>query len=215
MLALPLKPNTLARAVRGACIASVKQLRESRFLRRAGNEPMPVHHHGSNNVSAVVEIEQIAREGRANSGGEQELNRHSAGFALQGDSGQAYNEEAFHYFLEIERKRCEISQRPFLLLLIDLRDPATGIYNSGPTAGKLLSILSRCLRDTDFVGWYREGRVVGAVLTQHGEPPRDSLSEIVRERVGGELRKHLPSDLVAGLPVRVYRLPPNVNVRSE
>src|SRR4051812_23643836 len=43
-----------------------------------------------------------------------------AGFAPQGHSVQAYTEDAFQYFLEMERRRSEASNRPFVLMLIDL-----------------------------------------------------------------------------------------------
>src|SRR4029453_4452403 len=75
--------------------------------------------------------------------------------------GQAYNEEAFRYFLEIERKRSEASGRPLLLLLVDLVsqsgfDAAPGIDHT--TADRVLSALALSLRETDFVGWHLEGR---------------------------------------------------------
>src|SRR5438874_13506322 len=45
----------------------------------------------------------------------------TSGFALQDGECEAYNEDAFQYFLEVERKRCEPSNRPLLLVLIELR----------------------------------------------------------------------------------------------
>jgi hypothetical protein len=77
-------------------------------------------------------------------------------------------------------------------------------------ADKLFSALSRCLRETDFIGWYREGRVAGAVLTQHGEADGDDLSDVVRVRIGAALRQRLPSDLARQLQARVYQIPTHV-----
>ena len=48
--------------------------------------------------------------------------RRSYGVSLEGRLGQAYNEDAFRYFFEIERKRAARAHRPVLLLLLDLRD---------------------------------------------------------------------------------------------
>jgi hypothetical protein len=79
----------------------------------------------------------------------------------------------------------------------------------------LFSTLSGCLRETDFVGWYRDGRVAGAVLTQHGEPEGDDVPEVVRRRVGAELERQLPLEVASRLQVRVYQLSPNANFRSE
>jgi hypothetical protein len=138
--------------------------------------------------------------------------RESGGFAVQDGPGHAYNEEAFQYFLEIERKRSELSNRPFLLMLVD--------FNKHPrieavTADKLFSVLSVCFRETDFIGWYRGGRVAGAVLTQHGETDGDDLSDVVRQRIGGAIRQRLPPDLARQLQVRVYQIPPHVKSEND
>jgi len=137
------------------------------------------------------------------------------GFPLNVGGGQAYHEEAFHHFLEMERKRAEASNRPFLLLLVDFKrrvGPNTLI--GAVSDSTVFSALSGCLRETDFVGWYRDGRVVGAVLTQHGEPESDDIPELVRKRVSEELERQLPFSVVRELQVRVYQLSPN-GLRSE
>src|SRR4051812_35693100 len=73
--------------------------------------------------------------------------------------GPAYNQEAFRYFLANERKRSEIANRPFLLLLVDLQHAQSngGIEPTGAT--KIFGGLFGSLRDTDVIGWYHEGRV--------------------------------------------------------
>jgi hypothetical protein len=118
-------------------------------------------------------------------------------------NGQAYNEEAFRYFLEIERKRSEVSRRPFLLLLVDLK--RTRI--SGQLSARLFSQLALCLRDTDFVGWYRDGRVAGAVLTQRPDMPEARVSKKVAQRVREALRRQLDAEMGDQLQVRVYQIP--------
>jgi hypothetical protein len=138
--------------------------------------------------------------------------RNFGGFALQNGAGYAYNEEAFQYFLEIERKRSELSNCPFLLMLVDFKSHPR---IEAATAHKLFSVLSLCLRETDFIGWYREGRVAGAVLTQHGEADGDDLSDVVRGRIGTALRERLPSDLALQLQVRVYQIPAHANSPSQ
>lgn len=156
--------------------------------------------------------ERVGRQSRANWSGGTELHRdhtRAAVQTLQSGWGPAYNEKAFHYFLDLERKRTENWNRPFLLMLIDLkRHPEVNQHIDSVAAGKLFSILSRCLRETDFTGWYREGRVAGAVLTQDGDSVEDESFEVVRRRIETELGKHLPSRLARDLQVRVYRVPP-------
>ena len=94
----------------------------------------------------------------------------SCGIALDGRLGQAYNEEAFHYFLEIERRRTRLSNWPLFLLLIDLKtQPGMSVHIESPIAERLFGDLATCLRETDFIGWYRVERAIGAVLTQRAD----------------------------------------------
>jgi hypothetical protein len=162
-------------------------------------------------------LDQIGPHGRANSASDNGTERDTCGFALPHETGEAYNEEAFQYFLEIERKRSELSNRPFLLMLIEFTKQSVGSTTEidAVSAGKLFSLLSACLRETDFVGWYREGRIAGAVLTQHGEPERDDLSEIVRRRVDEALTRQFPPDRMRRLQVRVYQLSPHSTLRRD
>ena len=133
--------------------------------------------------------------------------RRSYGVSLEGRLGQAYNEDAFRYFLEIERKRAARAHRPVLLLLLDLRDqPATDQRIDSMLAGRLFSSLWRCLRETDVVGWYREERVAGAVLTQVDDGPRSEVTRVTRERVMTALGQELSADVARRLRVRVYQL---------
>jgi hypothetical protein len=137
--------------------------------------------------------------------------RRSYGVSLEGRLGQAYNEDAFRYFLEIERKRAARAHRPVLLLLLDLREqPSTSRRIDPMLAAKLFSGLWNCLRETDVVGWYREDRVVGAVLTQvedgHQDLSRSEVTRVTRERVSAALRQDLSADVMHRLRVRVYHL---------
>ena len=136
----------------------------------------------------------------------------SCDVTIESRSGQAYNEPAFGYFLEIERKRSERSNRPFLLLLVDVKkepgEPEKNLSLDPALATKLFSGLWACLRETDFVGWYRDGRVAGAVLTQPADMPRTDVSGEVGPRIRRLLCEGLPTDVARRLQVRVYQLPP-------
>jgi hypothetical protein len=66
------------------------------------------------------------------------------------------NEEAFHGMISLERKRTERSQRPFLLMLVDV-DGIQASDHSSETLGKLLCALSLSIRETDVNGWYKSG----------------------------------------------------------
>jgi GGDEF domain-containing protein len=173
---------------------------------------MAHYRHLLHEVFGGADIETSASYAAANARYLEQSDLQAAGFALQDGPVHAYNEEAFQYFLEMERKRSELSNRPFLLMLVDFhKHPRIDAV----TAETLFSVLSRCLRETDFIGWYREGRVAGAVLTQHGETEADDLSKGVRQRIGGALREGLPSTLAPHLQARVYQIPALVTAATQ
>lgn len=120
-----------------------------------------------------------------------------------------YTEETFRFFLDIERKRAEVSGRPFLLLLVDLKNEGEPGNSVGQEPARLMSsALADCVRETDFVGWYRAGRVLGAVLTQHADAEIANMTETVTDRIGSALRATLPLSLADRIQLRAYQLPP-------
>ena len=124
-------------------------------------------------------------------------------------NAQAYNEAAFTYFLDIERKRSERSNRPFMLLLADFGPwPGSDPRMEPSVAAGLLSGLSDCLRDTDFVGWYLHQQVAGAVLTERADTHDERSVRLLRDRVARAVSDRLPRGLASRLQVRVYHQMP-------
>ena len=52
---------------------------------------------------------------------------------------------------------------------------------------ELFEALRSALRETDYVGWYRTGQVVGAVLTHTGEHACGDVCRVVRNRAAEAL----------------------------
>jgi hypothetical protein len=122
-----------------------------------------------------------------------------------GAVGHANNEAAFRHFLEIERHRAERSGRSILLVLVSKRAaPGRNATLVTTTAAAVFSALGTSVRDVDFIGWLREGRVAAAALTQRSAPTPE-LCEQVASRVISTLRAELRgADRL--LRVRVVRL---------
>lgn len=138
------------------------------------------------------------------------------GFAVRGFTGLVCNEQAFQYLLDIERRRAESSQRPCLLMLIEWDEPGGGLIPR-PAAdhARVFPIVCKSVRETDFVGWYRQGAVVGATLTQDGRRSPKQAGSVVRDRVIKALRGALPSELVSQLSVRLFEVMGDDQVRIE
>jgi len=131
----------------------------------------------------------------------------SCGLALEDRNGQAYNEQAFRHFLAIERKRATRASRSFLLLLVSLRkEPGASMVINAKAASRLFSGLAGCVREVDFIGWYREARVAGAVLTQGAGTPAAAAVRGIGERVTEVLGRRLSGSEAQRLQVRVLQL---------
>jgi hypothetical protein len=129
----------------------------------------------------------------------------ACGVAVASRARAAYNEEAFRYFLTIERQRSRRSGRPFLLLLLDLSAPQMMDGRIDPKlVARLLRGLARSVRETDFIGWYREFSVLGAVLTELGESAAADIVQQVTRRLTAVLRDSVPAAIACRLDVRVY-----------
>ena len=120
--------------------------------------------------------------------------------------GEPYDEETFTRFLSLERRRSDRSGRPFFLLIVDLKErPGVSARIDETVASQLFLGLRTTLRETDFVGWYRKGCVVGAVLTESRNRPRKDVALVVRQRVAKVLGARFTSDVAERIRVGVYQ----------
>ena len=132
-----------------------------------------------------------------------------------GAAGQAYNQTAFRHFLAIERRRAERSGRPLFLVLVALSGNPAPNQLTGATAAAIFHALGETVREVDFVGWFREGAVAGAVLTQGGVMAAEPTRDVVAERVTRALQLHLPTPLARRLRVRVVRFDPRTSADTQ
>ena len=112
-----------------------------------------------------------------------------------------HDERTFRYLLDLEQRRSDRSGRPFLLVLVDIGTDRQRDIDAS-VAAMMFSSLSSCLRETDFVGWYEEGRRPGAVLTELGEGSGSDVRKMLSDKVL-ILLERLPSDLASQLQIRV------------
>jgi hypothetical protein len=129
--------------------------------------------------------------------------------ALDCRPGSEYDEDAFRYFLEVEQARAERSKHPLRVLLATLEPDSGGLAPISPvTAAILFEGLRLSLRETDVIGWYRQHRVAGAVLSERNGTSEADPSSAIQKRVGEELHRRLPSTVARNLRLRVVQLEP-------
>jgi lipopolysaccharide/colanic/teichoic acid biosynthesis glycosyltransferase len=106
-----------------------------------------------------------------------------------------FPEDLFSTLLLLERKRCERSGARFGLALLEVDT----IANHEPVRDLLCSQL----RETDIPGWYRNGKVMGAIFTTLNGAPIDSI----RTTLGTKVK-----EIVRGeVPFKLYIFPDDIN----
>lgn len=123
-----------------------------------------------------------------------------------GSTAQIYNEAAFKYFLDVDRARLKRRERSIVLVLVSIRrDTGRLAPIADNAADALFSALGSSVREVDFIGWYRDGRIAGAVLPQAGVAS-DRERRLIAGRISASLQKSLPRDVAARVHVRVVCL---------
>lgn len=77
-----------------------------------------------------------------------------------------YSEEYFNGMLELERRRAERSNQPFLLMLLDLKPLLPGRKRIAALAERIAEMLFNTFRKIDIKGWYSHGSIVGVIFTE-------------------------------------------------
>ena len=124
-----------------------------------------------------------------------------------GPIGQAYNEAAFRYFLAVDRLRAERMQRSILLVLASIRPtPGARAHLTHSTAAAMFAGLAAGVREVDFLGWYQQDRVAGAVLAQAVRLSDPQQAGRVGERILAAIRREIHDGRGPFVHVRVVRL---------
>jgi hypothetical protein len=131
------------------------------------------------------------------------LNGSMKGMASLPQSG-AYNQEAFRYLLESETKRSERSGYFCQILLVHRTNAQRVIVQmDSHIAKEVMAALSRSLRETDYIGWYRDGYIVGAVLTVLVQEPTAQVTSNPQKRLVEILQAELGVKETSCLKVRI------------
>lgn len=115
-------------------------------------------------------------------------------------------EESFRSMLTLERRRAERSRKPFVLMLLDA-SAFIEEETSDRFTGRVCSILLKSTRETDLIGWYEKGVVLGVIFTEvncEGETP---ITEILRSKVVHALHGELGRKAASSLVVTTHLFP--------
>jgi hypothetical protein len=122
----------------------------------------------------------------------------SAGVRRNVRSVHHHNEEAFRYLLATEGKRSERSGRSFYVLFMYLAGPeGAAVRMDDKVTSRLLPAFSGVLRETDYIGWYRNDHIVGGVLTTLEDHSAEEVSCRIEQRFVRGLRGSFPAEEVS------------------
>jgi|WetSurMetagenome_2_1015567.scaffolds.fasta_scaffold00396_31 lipopolysaccharide/colanic/teichoic acid biosynthesis glycosyltransferase len=105
-------------------------------------------------------------------------------------------EEQFRKSLQIERKRTERSQKPILLVMLDMGNLMAGLPKKD-SVKKISSFLSASTRDIDLKGWHAANRILGILYTEI----TDTGIQTILARVGENLVRVFGSENAAKVSV--------------
>lgn len=99
-------------------------------------------------------------------------------------------EEAFKRMIAIERKRTERSREPFLLMLLEAGSSQNG-SGADKTLDGIVVAMQSSTRETDVVGWYKDGSTVGVLFTGLVLSDKNSVLSTILGRVSAALQEQL------------------------
>ena len=117
-----------------------------------------------------------------------------------------FGEEDFHHMISRERRRTERSHKPFLLMLLDMGEEPLA-QNGESSLVKILAALSSATRETDGVGWYKKGLVVGVMFTEIDVVEKAHILNTVLARVSTALEDRLSFEQFNQLSISFHWFP--------
>jgi exopolysaccharide biosynthesis polyprenyl glycosylphosphotransferase len=73
--------------------------------------------------------------------------------------------------------------------------------------GQVIEALTPCTRETDAVGWYQEGSILGVIFTELGKGGDDLATEILRAKVRSSLQDQIGPEAAKKVSISVHLFP--------
>jgi hypothetical protein len=115
-------------------------------------------------------------------------------------------EEQFHRLVRLERKRARRSGKAFLLVHLDVtRYLSAGI--DAKARQRMLSALTSATRDTDVLGWSKNGMVIGIMFIEVAAELDSPVMATMLVRVSDVLRNILALEQFRSIDISFQRFP--------
>jgi lipopolysaccharide/colanic/teichoic acid biosynthesis glycosyltransferase len=119
-------------------------------------------------------------------------------------------EDTFHTMLALERRRAERSRKPFVLMLLD----AHALFQDGVASRFLEQLTSAVLassRETDLLGWYKKGAILGIIFTEVSLSEKHPITQILLAKVAKALHDRVGRQHASRVVITAHLFPENLN----
>lgn len=123
-------------------------------------------------------------------------------------------EDAFTSMLYLERRRAERSQKRFVLILVDVKR-AAGNHHKDRTVLALTTAISAATRETDIIGWYLEGSLMGIIGTEIGKASETKIQDRFLEKLRFGFETALGQEKSATISVSFHFFPETCEDRQD
>jgi exopolysaccharide biosynthesis polyprenyl glycosylphosphotransferase len=103
------------------------------------------------------------------------------------------DESTFRRMIAIERKRTERSKAPFVLMLLEAISDR-GQKRNSITLSRIATALLSSSRDTDLVGWYKDGAIIGTMFTGLIVTDKRAVLDTFLTKVSAALQEELTAE---------------------
>lgn len=121
-------------------------------------------------------------------------------------NNELYRENTFLKILYSERKRTDRSEKPFLLMLLDIHNIKPADSFPQILYGIELALL-KSKRETDLCGWYEYGSKIGVIFTDIDSIVTREAREAISAKIRKNLSENIPPEIMDKLSVVFYFYP--------
>ena len=115
-----------------------------------------------------------------------------------------YNEEDFQYLLASESKRTVRSGYSFKILLVySINKQGLIVQMDREVVDTVVEALFRTVRETDYIGWYLEGRIVAGALTVLRQDSEVEVLARIQQRLMEIFRAEVSPERNGRLQIRI------------
>ncbi len=146
---------------------------------------------------------------------ESELKVSAPSYSRQSDGAlqeEVLVENVFHSMLTLERRRAERSRKPFVLMLIDA-NLENGAAEEILRQAVEIVVVSK--RETDLIGWYKQGSILGVIFTEVNQDGELPITETLRTKFGTAFVKHMGRERAARIAISLHIFPESWDKNSS